>query len=75
MLITKHLLERRLSYLKHFWFAWNAGCVLIIAGVASLVHAFFPDLLVSYSERKCQALARLSRIRKLHHEKQNFFSS
>lgn len=56
----KHLQQRNQTYGYHLRFAMGAGWVLMVAAVASMIHAIFPDLLVGYSERKIQALARLS---------------
>ena len=43
-LSKKHLQESQCSYLEHFKFAIHAGFKLIFAGVASLIHAFIPQL-------------------------------
>lgn len=59
----KHLLSRNTRYIPHFTFAFGAGVVLLLAGLASIVHAVYPDLFTGYSERKTRALARLSKIR------------
>ena len=59
----KHLAARNTRYVPHFTFAFGAGVVLLLAGVASIIHAIFPDVLTGYSERKTRALSRLSRIR------------
>ena len=61
--MSKHLKTQKLSYREHFGFAWNAGIVLIVAGLASLIHAVFPNVLATYSEKKTKALARLANIR------------
>jgi hypothetical protein len=61
--VSQHLTNRNQSYTTHFRFAFGAGIVLLSAGLASCVHAVFPDLLVGYSERKVIALARLARMR------------
>jgi len=58
-----HLKSRNTRYMPHFRFAFGAGIVLLLAGIASIVHAICPDTLTGYSERKIQALARLARIR------------
>lgn len=59
----KHLLSRNTRYIPHFTFAFGAGVILLLAGLASIVHAIYPDVLTGYSERKTRALARLSKIR------------
>jgi len=51
------------SYTNHFRFALGAGCVLLLAGLASIIHAIIPCWLTGYSERKVIALARLARQR------------
>lgn len=61
--MSQHLKSRNVGFIKHFYFAWNAGVILIVAGFASLIHAMFPEVLTGYSERKTMALARLARIR------------
>lgn len=61
--VFKHLISRNTRYLPHFTFAFGAGVVLLLAGLASIVHAILPNLFTGYSERKTRALARLSRIR------------
>jgi hypothetical protein len=38
-----HLHESKTSYIEHFKFAIRAGILLLIAGLASLVHAFIPQ--------------------------------
>ena len=61
--VFKHLKSRNTRYIPHFTFAFGAGIVLLLAGVASIVHAIFPNMFTGYSERKTQALARLSKKR------------
>jgi len=61
--VFKHLLSRNTRYIPHFTFAFGAGVILLLAGLASIVHAIYPDVLTGYSERKTRALARLSKIR------------
>jgi hypothetical protein len=56
----KHIKEKQTSYRQHFKFASGAGIVLIKAGIASLIHAVFPNVFTSYSYRKTIALARLA---------------
>lgn len=56
----QHLKEKDTTYKEHFRFAFGAGLVLIIAGVASLVHAVFPNILTSYAYKKTVALSRLA---------------
>jgi hypothetical protein len=38
----KHLLESQCSYIDHFKFAIYAAFLLLIAGIASLIHACVP---------------------------------
>jgi Family of unknown function (DUF6356) len=61
--MSRHLTEKNNSYKSHFRFAWGAGFILIIAGIASIIHAVFPEIFVSYSEQKVKALLRLSKQR------------
>jgi hypothetical protein len=61
--MLKHLKSRNIQYIPHFKFAVGAGVVLVLAGIASIIHAILPDTFTGYSERKTQALARLSRLR------------
>lgn len=61
--MIKHLSERNFGYFEHFKFAWGAGWVLLLAGLASMIHAILPDILTGYSERKVMALSRLARSR------------
>lgn len=60
MITFNHIKEKQTTYLQHFKFAAGAGCVLIKAGLASLIHAVFPSVLTSYSYKKTIALARLA---------------
>jgi hypothetical protein len=53
-----------LSYWEHFSFAVRAGLILIMAGAASIVHAVFPSVFTSYSERKTTELAELAKQRR-----------
>lgn len=62
-LVFKHLRSRNVSYTNHFRFAVGAGIVLMLAGLASIIHAVIPAVLTGYSERKVTALARLARQR------------
>lgn len=39
----RHLEESKITYWRHLIFAVIAGVRLIIAGVASLIHAFIPQ--------------------------------
>lgn len=59
-----HLDDRKTSYWKHFYFAFGAGIVLLLAGLASIVHAILPNVLTGYSEKKVHALSRLSKWRR-----------
>jgi hypothetical protein len=61
--VFKHLRSRNVSYTNHFRFAVGAGIVLMLAGLASIIHAVIPAVLTGYSERKVTALARLARQR------------
>lgn len=63
MSMRGHLKSKNIGYVPHFRFAFGAGIVLLLAGAASIVHAVFPSVLTRYSERKTQALARLSKNR------------
>lgn len=40
----KHLEESKVSYFEHLKFALYAGACLLYAGIASLIHAFLPNL-------------------------------
>ena len=62
--MSNHLKDKNISFQSHFRFAYGAGIVLILAGVASIIHAILPNVLAEYSERKTKALARLARRRK-----------
>ena len=62
-LVSQHLSSRNQNYATHFRFAFGAGIVLLLAGMASIIHAIVPDILVGYSERKVMAVARLARMR------------
>ena len=41
----KHLEEQNISYLSHF-------CIAIKAGIALIIHAFYPDILQDYASKK-----------------------
>jgi hypothetical protein len=62
--MKQHLQQRNLSYREHFSFASRAGLILILAGIASIVHAVFPNVFTSYSERKTTELAELAKQRR-----------
>lgn len=62
----QHLEEKQQSYSLHFKFAFGAGIVLILAGIASIIHAILPNILTSYAFKKTTALARLAKIGRLH---------
>lgn len=40
----KHLQDSRCSYFEHFKFAIYAGVLLLLAAIASLIHAIFPAI-------------------------------
>ena len=61
--MSKHLRDKKKSYSSHFKFAFGAGIVLLLAGLASVIHAIFPDIFVGYSERKTHALSKLAKRR------------
>jgi hypothetical protein len=67
--VSKHLLSRNVSYTTHFRFAFGAGIVLLLASLASIVHAILPELFTGYSERKVIALARLAKKRYVQNKK------
>lgn len=61
--MNQHLRQKNLSYWGHFAFAWKAGLILIMAGIASVIHAVFPSVFTNYSERKTIELAELAKQR------------
>lgn len=40
----KHLEKSKVNYVQHFCWAMIAGLRLIYAGLASIIHGFFPSL-------------------------------
>ena len=58
-----HLQEQGFTYWAHFKFAFKAGILLILAGIASVIHAIVPDLLPGFSERTARTLVEQSRKR------------
>ncbi len=61
--LLKHLRERDTHYWEHLVFAGRAGFVLILAGVASIIHAIFPAILANYSEQRCKDLIQQNELR------------
>lgn len=61
--MNEHLVHKNIKYLPHLKFAIGAGCVLIKAGIVSILHAVYPNFMPNYAEHKTQALARLARIK------------
>ena len=61
--MNEHLKVRNTAYWPHFKFAFGAGSVLFLAGVVSMIHAFYPNFMPNYAEHKTKALARLARIK------------
>jgi len=46
MLINfKHLSQVEETYIEHFKFAVWAGCLFLVLGIVSLIHAIFPFIL------------------------------
>jgi hypothetical protein len=41
----EHLEESKTNYISHFTFAVYAGVLLILAGLASIIHAIIPGVL------------------------------
>lgn len=68
--MNEHLRARNITYWAHFKFAFGAGIVLVSAGIASIAHAIFPNLMPSYAEKKTMALARLARMKNANYRKQ-----
>ena len=60
MLFRKHLTEAGKPYWKHFIFAFRAGCLLIYAGITSIIHALIPSLFPFVSQKIVQKLIRES---------------
>lgn len=59
----KHLRETNQQYLDHAVFALSAGVWLVIAGVASVIHAVLPNALPFVAERITKRLADQSQER------------
>jgi hypothetical protein len=55
---NKHIQDQNTSYTKHCRFGLRAGFVLIVAGVASIVHAILPGVLANFSEKCCRDLLK-----------------
>lgn len=68
--MNEHLRARNITYWPHFKFAFGAGIVLVSAGIVSIAHAIFPNLMPSYAEKKTMALARLARMKNANYRKQ-----
>lgn len=52
----KHLRESGKSYYEHFKFAFWYGLVMILGGIASIVHAIFPPLLPGVADNIARLL-------------------
>lgn len=57
----KHLQVAGKSYWQHMKFALIASFWLFVAGISSLIHAFFPEILKFHAKRIVERLYFLSR--------------
>lgn len=64
----KHLRETNQTYVDHARFALRAGVWLLVAGLASVVHAIFPNALPFVAERITKRLAEESQERQRRRE-------
>ena len=65
--MVDHITSKKTTYFKHFKFSFGAGVILLLAAIASMIHALIPNLFTGYSEQKIIALARLAGRRKKTH--------
>jgi branched-subunit amino acid permease len=63
---AKHLKEAGKSYMAHACFALSAGVLLVVAGVASIIHALIPALFPFYSANIVMRLADKARSLRSH---------
>ena len=59
----KHIEQQGSTYQRHFCFGLVAGVALIVAGIASIIHAIFPAVLASFSEQTCKNLIKKNELR------------
>ena len=55
-MFKKHLNELGKNYTEHFIFAFIAGCLMIYAGITSIIHALIPSLFPFTSQKIVQKL-------------------
>jgi hypothetical protein len=60
-MFRKHLTESNKTYAEHFAFAFKAGFLLLWAGLASIIHAFLPNVFAFTSRDIVLGLAEESR--------------
>jgi hypothetical protein len=64
----RHLKQAGKSYIDHASFALSAGALLLVAGAASIIHAFIPVLFPFYSAKIVVRLADKARSLRSHQE-------
>jgi hypothetical protein len=53
---NRHLVENDMNYFEHMWFALKLCVSTFGCAVASLIHAFFPFVLVTHTSRTIKKL-------------------
>lgn len=67
-----HLEKSKMSYAVHFYHAFSLGLVLIVAGIASVIHALCPFILPAYSANKVTRIFYRVVIKSANPDIQNF---
>lgn len=75
MINFKHLDQVEETYLEHFRFAFWAGCVLMVLGVISIIHAVFPFLFSRLPDKiyqyfKKHSKSRIDRVNRILQQKE-----
>jgi hypothetical protein len=69
-IFIQHPREVNMTYLQHMLFALTLALTLLKSALASIIHAFFPFVFVSYSSSKIDMLHKLfqKRLQNNNHE-------
>ena len=49
MIESKHLQDVNMSYTEHMMFSLSLSKIFLSAGIKAIIHAFFPDVLITSS--------------------------
>ena len=56
MIESKHLQDVNMSYTEHMMFSLNLSKIFLGAGFKAIIHAFFPDVLITSSTDSIELL-------------------